>query len=150
MIFHSTTVVNVDAKGRIAIPTRYREGLLELCDGRLVVAAHGLDQCLKLYPINVWESVALKFQELPGTTKTLRNIKRRVLHQAEEVQMDGSSRILLPAHLREFALIDKKIMFSGSGDCFELCAESVWNANDDLSGSIEMDELPDVAHHLPY
>ncbi len=151
MILQGTNIVNVDSKGRIAIPTRFRDCLLEHCAGKLVMTAHGLDQCLVMYAANDWQAVALQYQNVPGATRRARNVKRRVLGQAEEIEMDGSSRILLPAHLRDFAKVNKKIVFTGAGDHFELWAESIWNDNEDLSGTIDdIDDLPEAMQNLPF
>lgn len=151
MIWQGTNIVNVDSKGRIAIPTRYREHLREHCAGVMVLTAHGIDECLTLYPANDWADVAQLYQDVPGTTKRARNIKRRVLGQAEEIEIDSSGRLLLPAHLRTFAQVEKKLVFTGTGDRFELWSESLWKGNEDLTGTIDdVDELPENMQHLPF
>ena len=88
----------LDSKGRLIIPSRYREHL----QGEVVVT-RGLDRCITVYPINVWEEIARKVTELPITDRRGRALRRIFFSDADKIELDRQGRILLPDRLREFA-----------------------------------------------
>ena len=126
MSFRGINNLNVDAKGRMAMPSRYRERLLESCGGRLVVTVDR-DHCLLVYPLPEWEIIEAKLVELPSLNREARLLQRLLIGHATECEMDGQGRILLPAMLREFAGLKKKIVIIGQGKKFEIWDEQVWN-----------------------
>jgi MraZ protein len=115
----------LDNKGRLAVPTKYRERLQESCAGRLVVTID-LDRCLLVYPLPVWDEVEQKLIQLSSTNRQARGLKRLLLGHAEECALDGQGRILIPAPLREFAQLDKQVVLVGQGNKFELWDEPRW------------------------
>ena len=98
IVFRGATKVSLDAKGRMAIPTRYRERLAARCDGQIVVTVDK-DHCLLVYPLPDWEELERKLVRLPSMNKTARNIVRIMVGYATEVDMDGSGRILEPREI---------------------------------------------------
>lgn len=143
MLFRGANTLNLDAKGRLAIPTRYRERLRELCGGKLILTVDR-DYCLLLYPLPDWEEIERKLVSLPNLDKTTRRIQRLLLGHASDCDMDANGRILLPPPLREFAKLDKRVMLIGQGNKFELWDEQTWNDRRDewLAASDDGQALP--------
>jgi MraZ protein len=126
MHFRGINNIAIDAKGRMAMPARYRERLLEICGGRLIVTVHP-DSCLLVYPLPEWEVIESKLVQLPSFDQRSKSIQRLLIGHATECEMDGQSRILLPNLLREYANLNKKIVMIGQGKKFEIWDEDVWN-----------------------
>jgi MraZ protein len=125
-MYRGANQLKVDGKGRMALPTRYREELTERCNGSMVVTVNGTaDNCLWLYPLDVWEQVERQVNKLSSMKPEHVKFKRFFVGYATDVEMDKTGRILLPPTLREFARIDKLIQFVGQGNKFE-----IWNASD--------------------
>lgn len=130
-MFRGVATFNLDAKGRMAIPAKFRKHLDVCCEGRLVVTIDHSDHCLQLYPMPEWEQVEQKLIALPSLNPQVRRLKRMLLGNATECEMDGNGRILIPAKLREFAGLDKSMVMSGQGNKFELWNEQTWNEHMD-------------------
>ena len=126
MHFRGINNIAVDAKGRMAMPARYRERLLEACGGRLVVTVDR-DHCLLVYPLPEWEIIEAKLIELPSLNKQARLLQRLLIGHATELEMDAQGRILLPSLLREFAGLTKKAVLIGQGKKLEIWDEETWN-----------------------
>ena len=129
-VFRGASKVSLDAKGRMAIPTRYRERLSSRCDGQIIVTVDK-DRCLLIYPLPDWEDLERKLVRLPSMNKTARRIVRIMVGYATEVDMDTNGRILVSRELREFASLDKQAMLIGQGNKFELWDEDIWNQKRD-------------------
>lgn len=132
--------ISTDAKGRVSIPTKHREDLLRLSGGRMVVTISPNDRCLLMYTLTAWESVERKLISLPSLNPKTRKLKRMLIGHADDCDMDGSGRILLPAPLREFAMIKKKAVLVGQGDKYEIWDEALWTAHRDSILEEELDE----------
>jgi MraZ protein len=126
-VFRGVATFNLDAKGRMAIPAKFRKHLDVCCEGRLVVTVDHSDHCLQLYPLPEWEQVEQKLTALPSLNTSVRKLKRMLLGNATELEMDGNGRILLPAKLREHADLQKSMVMIGQGNKFELWDEQTWN-----------------------
>lgn len=124
--FHGATVVTLDAKGRLAIPTRHREALLA-SSKHLVLTAHP-EGCVLLYPPAAWESVRAKAETFPSFHPQASWWKRLLLGFEEHVAPDGSGRILLSGALRQHAKLERDVMLVGQGAYFELWDSGLWNA----------------------
>ncbi len=129
-MFRGATKVTLDAKGRMAIPTRYRERLVVRCDSQLV-ATVDKDYCLLIYPLPDWEEIERKLVRLPSLNKQARRLQRLMVGYATEIEIDGHGRILLPRELREFAGLDRQAILLGQGNKFELWDEESWNEKRD-------------------
>ncbi|GIU46551.1 transcriptional regulator MraZ [Shewanella sairae] len=125
-MFSGASAINLDTKGRIAIPKRYRELLSARHNSQLVVTVDIQSSCLLLYPIQEWETVAAKLALLSDTQPTERAIKRLLLGYAHECELDGNGRMLLPPPLRQYANLDKRAMLVGQLNKFELWDEATW------------------------
>jgi MraZ protein len=126
-MFLGATKITLDAKGRMAIPTKYRDQLLSAARGELVVTVDR-DGCLLVYPRPEWEEVERKLSRLPTLNKKARSLQRLMLGYATELVMDGHGRILLTSELREFAEIERQAWLVGQGNKFELWNEERWAA----------------------
>lgn len=144
-LFRGVSALNLDAKGRIAIPTRYRERLVETCASELVITVDK-DRCLLIYPKPIWLDIEEKLKKLPSFDEASRNLQRLYIGNAHDIDMDGQGRILLPQELRKFANLDKKVALVGQINKFELWDEDTWNARQDAwLQKIDLNtlELPD-------
>ena len=128
MHFRGINNITVDAKGRMAMPARYRERLLDGCGGRLVVTVDR-DHCLLVYPLPEWEIIESKLIALPSLNKQARLLQRLLIGHATELEMDGQGRILLPTMLRDFAGLKKKAVLIGQGKKLEIWDENTWTEN---------------------
>jgi len=135
-MFRGATKVTIDAKGRLAIPTRYRDRIISRCDGQLVVTVDK-DYCLLLYPYPDWEEIERKLMRLPSLNKQARRLQRLMVGYATEIEMDGNGRILLSKELREFSSIDRQSILIGQGNKFELWDDDSWNKKRDSWLSME-------------
>lgn len=143
-MFRGLHTINLDAKGRLAIPTKYRETLAELCGARLVVTVDMEDRCLLVYPLNEWEVIQNKIAELPNMNPVVRRMQRMLIGHANDVELDGSGRILLPQPLREYAGLDKEVVLMGQGKKLELWSKSEWDdrRNEYLDAAKQSEPLP--------
>ena len=124
-MFRGVTNLTLDAKGRMAIPSRYRDRLLETCAGRLIITVDW-DGCLLVYPLPEWELIERALMARPNMDKQVRRLQRLLMGHATECEFDGQGRILLPPPLREFAGLDKRVVLVGQGNKFELWDEDKW------------------------
>ena len=126
LMFRGLNQVSLDAKGRFAIPARYREALLEMASGELI-ATVDRDRCLLLYPRTRWEEIERELVQLPSLQPEARAVQRMLLGHAADMQMDNHGRILLPPALRDYAELDHKVVMIGQGSRFELWSEARWD-----------------------
>jgi MraZ protein len=129
-MLRGATKVTLDAKGRLAIPVRYRDQLMTRAEGRLV-ATVDRDYCLLIYPLPDWEEIERKLTRLPALNKKSRRLQRLMLGHATELEMDSHGRILLTRELRDFAGLDRQAMLIGQGNKFELWSEERWSVRRD-------------------
>lgn len=125
-MFRGISAVNIDAKGRLAIPTKYREALVASEQGKVVLTIDTESECLLLYPLSEWEIIEAKLQALPSFNPHARRIQRLLIGHATELEIDGAGRILIPQILRDYAQLTKKSMLVGQGKKFELWDEAQW------------------------
>jgi transcriptional regulator MraZ len=147
-MFRGATKVTLDDKGRMVMPTRYRERITELSQGHLVVTVDR-DQCLLIYPQPEWEQTEQKLMSLPSLNPLARVLQRLMVGYATELELDGHGRLLLPPELRDFAKLERHAMLIGQGNRFELWDEARWGEQcngwlkrDDLAGGLpDLDSL---------
>ena len=131
-MYRGVNQLKVDGKGRMALPTRYREELVERCGGSMVVTVNTTaDHCLWMYPLDEWENVEKQVNNLPSLNPKHVKFKRYFLGYAADVEMDKTGRILLPPSLRTFARIEKEIHLIGQGNKFEIWNSVDWEAGCD-------------------
>ena len=148
MMFRGATKVTLDAKGRLAIPTRYRDRIFSHSNGELVVTVDR-DYCLLIYPYPDWEEIERKLIRLPTMNKQARRLQRLMVGYATEMELDGNGRILISKELREFANLDRQAILLGQGKKFELWNDKSWsdkrdswlNMEDEIGLSGELDTL---------
>ena len=128
-MFRGVHNINLDAKGRMAVPARFRDSLMQDEQdeqGALVITIDTEERCLLVYPLKEWEPIQAKLEALPSFNPAARRIQRLIIGHATDVDLDGSGRILLPAPLREYAGLEKKMVMMGQGNKFELWDEAHW------------------------
>jgi MraZ protein len=142
-MFRGATKVTLDDKGRMVLPTRYREQIADLSQGHLVVTVDR-DQCLLIYPLPEWEETERKLMSLPSLNAQARRLQRLMVGYATDLELDGHGRVLLPPELREFAKLERHGMLFGQGNRFELWDEARWNERRDeyLKSEGEAGDLP--------
>jgi MraZ protein len=137
-MFRGANAINLDSKGRLTIPTRYRQSLLDDCQGQLVCTIDISQNCLLLDPLPEWEEIELKLSKLSSTNPQERRLQRLLLGYAMEGEMDKSGRILLAPTLRQHAALDKQIMLVGQLNKFEIWDADVWQKQ--ISEDIETEK----------
>lgn len=125
-MFRGINSIVLDAKGRMAMPARYREQLQKSNINQLVVTIDTESPCLLLYSLPEWENIEQKLQTLPSFNRAARRIQRLLIGHATELELDNNGRLLLPQLLREYAKLDKNVMLVGQGKKFELWDEQQW------------------------
>ena len=143
-MFRGVNAINLDTKGRLAIPTRYRQVLRDRCAGRVVATIDTDEPCLLIYPLDEWEGIQQKIEALPSFHPMTRRIQRLLIGHATDLDLDGSGRVLVPPLLRDYAGLEKRCILLGQGKKFELWDEGCWNERRDqyLKETSDMEETP--------
>jgi MraZ protein len=124
-VFQGASQVNLDAKGRLAVPTRIRDPLTQGGTVKLVLTAHP-DGCLLLYPSPAWEPIRAQVMGFPSLERHFSVWKRLLVGFAQELELDGAGRLLVPPELRDFAHIDRAVMLVGQGSHYEIWDLESW------------------------
>lgn len=140
-MFQGAAQLNLDGKGRLAIPARYRDELLNTCAGALVLTAD-VGGCLLLYSQHEWEPIRDKLLKLSAFNPKMRHLQRLLVGYAEDVTMDNAGRVLVSQALRNYASLDKRVMLVGLGNKFEVWDEAKWQALHEAPPSFVDGELP--------
>ncbi|MBB6522738.1 division/cell wall cluster transcriptional repressor MraZ [Pseudoteredinibacter isoporae] len=139
-VYQGSHAINMDAKGRLAIPTSLRDSLTQACAGRLVITANTEERCLLVYPEPQWQQILPQIENLPSFNKVAARAKRLLIGYASAVEMDpANGRISIPGPLRKYASLEKELMLVGQGKKFELWSEESWTA---LLDEAVDDEVP--------
>lgn len=141
-MFRGVTTLSLDTKGRLAVPSKYRDVLLAQGDGRVVVTADP-SKCLLLFPLLEWEPIEKKLNSLSSFNPQTRSLQRLLVGNAADLELDATGRILLPAMLREFAALEKNVVMVGQGAKFELWNESRWQEQMDIALTFKDGGMPD-------
>ncbi|MDR5172332.1 division/cell wall cluster transcriptional repressor MraZ [Methylobacillus pratensis] len=126
-MFRGATSLNMDAKGRLAVPAKHRDALHAQSEGSLVLTAHP-HRCLLLYPQPAWEPIQSKVMALSSFDRQSSALQRLLVGFAEDVELDSAGRLLVSPVLREFAGLEKQVMLVGQGSHFELWSMEAWRA----------------------
>jgi MraZ protein len=141
-MFQGETAITVDDKGRLAIPTAYRELVVRECANRLVVTYNPFEAgCLWIFPQNEWERVRDQVNALPSVKAVHRDLQRKLVGAAAPVEPDSASRILLPSSQRSSAGIEKKAVLLGMDTKFELWSEQAHLSR--IRQTIDEDQISD-------
>ena len=140
-MFRGVTQLNLDNKGRLAVPARHRDALVARCSGHLVLTADS-DCCVLIYPLPDWEPIEQKLMSLSSFNAQIRELQRRLVGYAEDVQMDATARILVSPALRSYAHLEKNVVLVGQGNRFELWNEDNWEQLMERTGGFGAGGLP--------
>lgn len=149
-MFRGANSINLDSKGRIAIPAKYRNRIVDSANSHMIITCDPYENCLLIFTLEHWEATEADLQSLSNSKPLHRRLKRIMLAHATEVDMDSSGRLLIPGVLRERAGLEKASMLIGQGKTFQLWNESEWNrlTEEDLavlsSDELNDEELPDL------
>ena len=143
VVFRGVQHVNLDAKGRLSVPARQRESLLDISAGSLVVTIDTQSSCLVMYPLKEWERIECDVQNLPTLNPAVRRFQRLVLGYASDLDLDSNGRVLLPGALREYAQLEKRVVLVGQGNKLELWSEALWEAECEAALSADGGDMPD-------
>ena len=150
-MFRGIHQVSVDAKGRMSLPSRLRDELLQFEDPSVVVTIDPSTRCLLMYPLPEWEVIQAKLDKLPSFQPQARRLQRLLVGHATDLEIDKAGRILLPAPLREFAGLDKKAALLGQGKKIEIWSQEQWQAQReeylalDLQEPMTLENLTDIS-----
>ncbi len=145
--FQGSSKLKLDAKGRMTVPSDFRDEVFPEGEPRAVLTLHLFESCLVLYSMPRWREIRADLDGLPASNRRAGRVKRRLLNLAQPVELDVSGRIMTSALLREKASLTKEALIVGGGDCYEIWDEAAYNAEDeesleDLRGNAdEVDEL---------
>lgn len=128
---------SIDTKGRLIIPSRFRDEL-----GDEFVVTKGLDGCLFVFPQNEWQAFEEKLKTLPLTNKSARQFARFFVAGATPCELDKQGRILLPGTLREFAGLEKDVVLTGMLNRIEIWSKEKWIENNSC------DDMDDIAEQM--
>ena len=131
-MFRGFNTVSLDSKGRLAIPSRFRERLAAMAGSSLVLTLNPLDHCLWMYPYSDWELIEKKLAELSDFDKQSRRTKQMMRGYANDCQLDSQGRILIPQELRDYAHLKKQAVILGQGNKFEIWNQKSWEEQRDL------------------
>ena len=143
MLLIGLHMVTLDAKGRLAIPARYRPMLEESCQGKLVITLQHHGKSLMLYPENEFEEVARTVRKLSDFDEAEQKFKYLFFGHASQLEMDGSGRVLVPPLLRDLVGIEKKVALVGQTNKLELWNEETWLETQKSLTSTKGDNVPD-------
>lgn len=127
-MFRGASKLTLDAKGRMAIPARYREALHDQASNQLVITVNPSDPALWIFPLPEWEKAQVQLMELSSFQLESRRLKQLLMGYATDVTLDSHGRMLLTPELREYAGLDKQVMLVGQTHRFELWDEQAWHA----------------------
>ncbi|HTP03830.1 MAG TPA: division/cell wall cluster transcriptional repressor MraZ [Nitrospirota bacterium] len=132
-MFRGSFEHSVDSKGRVSVPSKFRDIIADRYDGRLVMAMD-FDRCLTVYPLEEWEKLEEKIKTLPMMQKEVKDFMRFFFSSATECELDKQGRILIPPIHRERAGITKNVMLVGIINKIEIWDAEAWEARNSQNG----------------
>lgn len=136
-MFNGAPNLSLDAKGRMAIPTRYRDAL-----GSDVVITADPSGCLLLFPVAGWQPFEDRVSALPNMNPKIKAMQRLWLGYMTETEVDAAGRVVLTPEMREYAKLDRKVQFVGQRDRFELWSEAGWQKEIELAQYSWRQDIP--------
>lgn len=147
-LFCGNSELNLDEKGRLAIPTRYRAAIKELCEHQLMMTVSH-EGCLLLYPMPEWIKIRDSLMQLPNLDTKAKALQRFLLGHASDCEMDSQGRVLIPESLRKFANLEKRVVLTGLGKKFEIWDEETWQKNRaKWAAEMNFDDLKNLSPEL--
>lgn len=125
-MFRGIASVTMDSRGRMALPTRFREEAEQRTENHLVATIDNNEQCLLLYSLGDWEEVQRRLEALSNIGTSARLLQRLLIGHATDVEMDAQGRVLIPPLLREYGELEKKIVLMGQTNKLEIWNEQIW------------------------
>ncbi len=143
-VFRGVTQLALDAKGRLAIPGKHRAALAGSADSpeRALIVTADPSRCLLVYPRATWEPIQARLMALSSFNEQIRGLQRLLVGHADEVDMDGAGRILVPPALRQYAGLDHRVVLVGQGSKFELWDEAKWQQETARAITFPAGDLP--------
>lgn len=138
-MFSGVSTLNLDSKGRLAVPAKHRDLLSTESANRVMVTLNP-QGCLLIYPKSEWQPIYEQMRKLSGPQAAMARV---ILGLAEELELDSAGRVLIPSTLRERAKLNKEVALVGQGNKFELWDEAAWNAQVDAVMAIDPAALAD-------
>jgi MraZ protein len=139
-MFRGIARLALDAKGRLAIPSRNRASLAN-GSGRIVITADH-SRCLLVYPVDAWEPIQSRLMALSSFDERIRALQRLLVGYADDVDIDAAGRVLVPPPLREFASLGKDVVLVGQGQRLELWDAAAWDAQTARAIGFDAGDLP--------
>ena len=139
-MFQGASALNLDAKNRLAIPSRHREALVS-GDGQIVMTAHP-HGCLLVYPIPAWEPIRDQVLRAPSLDPRAALLKRLLVGYAQEEALDNAGRVLIKPELRKYAGLEKQVWLVGQGSHFELWSDESWQRQQQAMMALAETGLP--------
>ena len=140
-MFRGATLLSMDAKSRLAVPAKHRDALFAQSVGNLILTAHP-HRCLLLYPQPAWAPIEAKINALSSFNTQTSAYQRMMVGQAEDLTLDSAGRLLVSSVLRDFAKLDRDVMFVGQGSHFELWNLDAWNKQLEILTSGNSFDMP--------
>ena len=149
-MFRGVQHINLDAKGRMAVPSRQRELLSVLGDGHIVLTVDTQTSCLTLYPLPEWEQIERQIESLSSFDPMSQRVKHLLIGHANDLELDNSGRVLLPQELRQYAKLEKHVCLIGQGKKLEIWDQQSWSEQRDtwLTERTTEGELPEKLRTL--
>ena len=147
-MFQGASELKLDVKGRLAIPSRHREGLV-LGDGPVVITAHP-HGCLLVYPVPAWEPIRDQVLCAPSLDPRAALLKRLIIGYAQEETPDSAGRVLIRPELRKYAGLERDVRLVGQGSHFELWSEERWQLQEQQMMTLTAAELPPGFEQLAF
>jgi MraZ protein len=132
-MFRGSFEHTVDVKGRVSVPSKFRDIIADHYDGKLVLAMD-FDKCLTVYPLEEWEKLEAKIKALPMMQREVKEFARFFFSSASECDLDKQGRILIPQTHRDHAAIAKNVMLVGIIDKIEIWDKKSWSARSTRNG----------------
>lgn len=151
-MFRGINTINLDAKGRMAMPARYRERLLSDFAGQLVVTIDPDNACLLIYTKPEWETIEHSIKALPSSDRAAERLKQLLVGYATDIDLDGNGRILLPQELREYAKLAKHVSLVGQINKFRIWDQQAWidKRKELLDEKVPVAEMSEQTKNLSY
>lgn len=140
-MFRGSANLTLDSKGRLVVPTRHRDVLIERCGGHLVITLDP-DQCLLMYPLPEWEIIQQKFDAVSNIDPRVRAMQRQLIGFAADIEMDAAGRILIPPELREPAHLARDVVLVGQIKKFEIWDRELWMSRIAANGPFTPESVP--------